>query len=131
MWQAFGPAGTVSLSCSKTGELDDPGMRAGTTCDDPMWSAVGIWPLVMLGTLLCAAPALAALIMRWWASCLATAVLAGLTVLGLSNWTGFWGLLMFGGVPMTAAAIGISAFHLRVKHCNAVAQPSDRPRTAG
>ena len=67
LWNAFEPAGWSSMSCGKIGELDEPGVRPGATCDDPVWSAYGVWPPVTLGVLLSAAP-LVALVMRWWVS---------------------------------------------------------------
>lgn len=114
LWNAFEPAGWSSMSCGKIGELDEPGVRPGATCDDPVWSAYGVWPPVTLGVLLSAAPLVAVLVMRWWVSWIAIAALAGLTVYGLAHWTGFWGLLMVGGAPMTIAAIVIAASHLGV-----------------
>lgn len=111
---ALESAGWSSMSCGKIGELDEPGARAGATCDDPVWSAYGVWPPVALGVLLSAAPLVAALVMRWWVSWLAIAALVGVTVYGVGHWDGFWGLLMVGGAPMTVAAIVIAATHLGV-----------------
>ncbi|MFW0785119.1 hypothetical protein AAFP35_11395 [Gordonia sp. CPCC 206044] len=115
VWNAFEPAGWSSMSCGKTGELDEPGVRADATCDDPVWSAYGTWPPVTVAALLSAAPVVAALVMRFWVSWLAVVALAALTVYGVAHWTGFWGLLMVGGAPMTVAAMAIAAFHLGVK----------------
>ncbi|WP_143412529.1 hypothetical protein [Gordonia lacunae] len=118
VWNAFEPAGWSSMSCGKFGELDEPGVRAGATCDDPVWFAYGAWPLVTLGALLSAPAVVAALMMRWWVSWLAVAALAALTVYGVAHWTGFWGLLMVGGAPMTVAAIVIAGIHLGVTAYN-------------
>lgn len=115
VWNAFEPAGWSSMSCGKSGELGEHGVRAGAVCDDPVWFAYGVWPLVTLGALLSAAPLVAALVMRWWVSWLAIVALAGLTAYGVAHWTGFWGLLMVGGAPMTVAALVIAGLHLGVK----------------
>lgn len=111
---AFEPAGWSSMSCGKSGKLELTGVRADATCDDPVWFVYGAWPLVTVGVLLSSAPVVAALVMRWWVSWLAVAALAGATVYGVGHWTGFWGLLMVGGAPMTVAAIAIAASHLGV-----------------
>ncbi|MED5803037.1 hypothetical protein VX037_18595 [Gordonia sp. Z-3] len=121
VWAAFGPVESISMSCSKSGELYLPNMPTGATCDDPMYSVLGIWPLVQVGALLAAPPALAAAIMRCSVSWLAVAVLAVLSGFGLGHWSGFWGLLL-ACVPMTVVALVIAMCH------TAVATPTQHAR---
>jgi len=123
VWNAFEPAWWSSMSCGKSGTLSDPGARPGATCDDPMWVAYDLWRLVLVGVLLGAAPAAAALVMRWWTSWLAVAALIIVTAYGLMHWTGFWGVLLLGGVPITLVALAIATVH-SVLHLSAARRPA-------
>ncbi|MDJ0396750.1 ABC transporter permease [Rhodococcus sp. G-MC3] len=94
----------VSLSCSKIGE------SRFFQCDDRIVHVLGVWPLVGVGLLLAAPPAVAALSMRKWVSWLVVAVLVVVSIAGLVNWTGYWRLLLF-ALPL--AVLGLVAASLQ------------------
>ncbi|TJZ81105.1 ABC transporter permease [Rhodococcus oryzae] len=96
----------VSLSCSKSGELYLGGGRYSLQCDDSIVHVLGVRPLVWLGLLLVTPPVVAALAMQRWVSWLAVAVLVGLSIVGLANWSSHWMALLF-AAPM--AALGLVA----------------------
>ncbi|MBP2524224.1 hypothetical protein J3A74_003332 [Rhodococcus sp. PvP104] len=95
----------VSLSCAKTGES-----QSSFRCDDRIVHALGIWPLFGLGLLLTAPPMAAALAARMWVSWLAVAALVSLSIIGLANWSSYWGLLAF-AAPL--AVLGLLAATLQ------------------
>lgn len=99
------PVSSVSLSCRKVGELHDDA-PVHLQCDDPLIHWVGVWPFVWLGLLLAAPLVVAALAMRVWVSWMAVNALAILSIVGLINWTGFWGQLLY-AVPLAIAALVI------------------------
>ncbi|MDA3637492.1 ABC transporter permease [Rhodococcus sp. C-2] len=71
---------------------------------------MGIWPLFGLGLLLTAPPMAAALAARMWVSWLAVAALVSLSIIGLANWSSYWGLLAF-AAPL--AVLGLLAATLQ------------------
>ncbi|AOD23272.1 ABC transporter permease [Rhodococcus sp. p52] len=95
----------VSLSCSKIGES-----QSWFRCEDRLVDVLGIWPLVGLGLLLVLPPVVAALAMRRWVSWLIVAVLVGVAIAGLANWTSLWGSLLF---AVLLAALGAVAAALQ------------------
>lgn len=95
----------VSLSCSKIGES-----QSWFRCEDRLVHVLGIWPLVGLGLLLALPPVVAALAMRRWVSWLVVAVLVGVALAGLANWTSLWGSLLF---AVLLAALGAVAAALQ------------------
>ncbi|MCZ4553136.1 ABC transporter permease [Gordonia rubripertincta] len=112
VWTAMSPAGGVSLSCSKSGQLDLEGSRAALQCDDSVLRVVGVWPLVQLGQLLAIPPAVAALVMKRWVSWLVVATFVVLTFIAVANWSSFWVSLGF-AVPMFAIGLlAASAQHI-------------------
>ncbi|UNQ37589.1 ABC transporter permease [Prescottella equi] len=119
----------ISMSCAKIGESG-----SSFRCDDSIVDVLGVWPLVGLGLLLGTPPAVAALSMRRWVSWLMVAVLAGLSIAGLVNWSSFWGSLLF-AVPL--AALGCVATVLqrgpgrkvRVSDGRSIRSRSRRPRS--
>ncbi|WP_207841916.1 ABC transporter permease [Williamsia soli] len=104
VWTAMSPAGGVSLSCSKSGQLDLEGSRAALQCDDSIVRVEGVWPLVQLGQLLAIPPAVAALVMRRWVSWLVVFTFLVLTFIAVANWSSFWVSLGF-AVPMFAVGL--------------------------
>ncbi|PYE15968.1 hypothetical protein DFR67_109196 [Williamsia limnetica] len=106
VWTALSPAGGVSLSCSKSGQLGLEGSRAALNCDDSIVRVFGVWPLVQLGQLLAIPPAVAALVMKRWVSWLVVLTFLVLAFVAVANWTSFWVSLSF-AVPM--AAVGLVA----------------------
>lgn len=97
----------VSLSCSKIGES-----QSWFRCEDRLVDVLGIWPLVGLGLLLVLPPVVAALAMRRWVSWLVVAVLVGVAIAGLANWTSLWGSLLF-AVLLAALGAVAAALHGR------------------
>ncbi|UTM40133.1 ABC transporter permease (plasmid) [Rhodococcus pyridinivorans] len=95
----------VSLSCSKIGES-----QSWFRCEDRLVDVLGIWPLVGLGLLLVLPPVVAALAMRRRVSWLVVAVLVGVAIAGLANWTSLWGSLLF---AVLLAALGAVAAALQ------------------
>ncbi|MFX1760901.1 ABC transporter permease [Rhodococcus sp. As11] len=95
----------VSLSCSKIGES-----QSWFRCEDRLVDVLGIRPLVGLGLLLVLPPVVAALAMRRWVSWLIVAVLVGVAIAGLANWTSLWGSLLF---AVLLAALGAVAAALQ------------------
>lgn len=67
----------VSMACSKIGE------GGSYQCSDRATDVLGVWPLVVVGLLLAAPPAVAAMAMRKWVSWLAVAVLVVLFITGV------------------------------------------------
>ena len=95
----------VSLSCSKIGES-----QSWFRCEDRLVDVLGIRPLIGLGLLLALPPVVAALAMRRWVSWLIVAVLVGVAIAGLANWTSLWGSLLF---AVLLAALGAVAAALQ------------------
>ncbi|SNT00053.1 ABC transporter permease [Rhodococcoides kyotonense] len=102
---ADSPMMTVSLSCSKIGELS----AEGATCDDRIIDVLGVQPLLILGASLAAPPLVAALAMRRWVSWLAVVALLALAFIGLANWTGFWRELLV-ALPMALVGLALVYF---------------------
>ena len=85
----------VDLGCAKVAEGG-----AAFECGDRITDVLGIWPPVWLGISLVAPSAVAG---RVWASGAATVALIVAGIVGLANWTGFWGTLL---VALPLAALG-------------------------
>jgi hypothetical protein len=98
------PVEGVSLSCSKSGQLGLDGSQAALQCDDSILRVFGSWPLIQLGLMLAAPPAVAALAMKRWVSWLVVLTFGVWAFIAVANWASFWILLGF-AVPM--AAVGL------------------------
>ena len=85
----------ISTGCSKSGEGDGE-----YDCADKVVDVVGSWPVLGFGLLMTAPPTMAALVRRRWVSWLAVLILAGISVIGLASWDGFWGALLY-AIPLT------------------------------
>ncbi|QCB52642.1 ABC transporter permease [Rhodococcus sp. PAMC28707] len=95
----------VSLECSKIGES-----RSSYRCEDRIVDVIGVWPVVGLGLLLTAPPLVAAVAMRQWVSWLAVAILVGVSIIGLINWSSYWGELL-SAVPLVVLGSVAAALH--------------------
>ena len=96
IWFAVtGTMADVDLGCAKVAEGG-----AAFECGDRITDVLGIWPPVWLGISLVAPSAVAG---RVWASGAATVALIVAGIVGLANWTGFWGTLL---VALPLAALG-------------------------
>lgn len=109
------PVATVSMSCAKIAEPEPSLVEDGLGCTDSLFTAVGMFPLTLLAVLLAAPPVVAGVVLTKRVSWLATGVLAALAVVGLLNWTGFWGLLLVGALPGAIVAAIISAWQPRFR----------------
>ena len=112
-WVSSWNGWAVAMSCGKSGELYFPGARSDATCDDSMLATIGWWPLLGLGVVVAAPLLIAAIAARSWVSWLVVQYLLVLCVIGLMNWTGFWGFLLY-VVPMVIAAALIAVIQLVV-----------------
>lgn len=93
-----GTMADVDLGCAKVAEGG-----AASDCGDRVTDVLGIWPPVWLGISLVAPSAVAAAAGRVWISSAATVALLAAGIVGLANWTGFWGTLL---VALPLAALG-------------------------
>lgn len=102
----FGATATmadVDLGCAKVAES-----VAAYECGDRISAVLGVWPLVGLGFLLATPPVVAAVAGRVWVSCVAVAALVAVALVGLANWTGFWGTLLF-AAPLAVVGVVVTA----------------------
>ena len=107
----FGATATtadVSLECSKIAETAEP-----YECGDRLSTTLGVWPLLGLGLALAVPPVVAALAGRVWVSCVAVLALVAAGIVGLANWTGFWGTLLFAAPLAVLGAIVTAAQQAR------------------
>ncbi|MFT3661116.1 MAG: ABC transporter permease [Gordonia sp. (in: high G+C Gram-positive bacteria)] len=102
VWTALGPAGRWSLGCRKMPDA---------TCDIPMYHAVGVWPLVVIGAVLAGPPALAALASATRVSWLMLGALVVVAFLGLVNWSEFWGSLLF-AIPLLVMSFVVTLLQM-------------------
>lgn len=99
IWFAVtGTMADVDLGCAKVAEGG-----AAFDCGDRVTDVLGIRPPVWLGISLVAPSAVAAAAGRVWTSSAATMALLAAGIVGLANWTGFWGTLL---VALPLAALG-------------------------
>lgn len=105
---AWGPV--PDLGCSKIGELGSAGGPSDATCDSSAGYVFGVWPFFVMGMLLGVPAQVAAIFLRQSISWLAFAAYCCVSVTGLVNWTGRWGMLLV-AVPMAVAALALAIAH--------------------
>ncbi|SIS21705.1 hypothetical protein SAMN05445060_3818 [Williamsia sterculiae] len=97
----------ISLSCSKTGRFNDRGAADGVSCSDSIVSVVGVGHLVALAVLLVLPPLPAAFTRRNGVGWLVVVGYIVVAVAGLTQWSGFWGLLLL-AAPLAIVATVIA-----------------------
>lgn len=108
---AWEPVSTVSMSCSKIGEFHLDRAPDDANCNSSIVYVFGVWPLLGIGALLGAPALFAATWLRRWSSWTAVAAFFSLSVVGIANWTGWWGRLLFLAVPLTLVAAALATAH--------------------
>lgn len=93
----------LSTACAKTNESN-----GDYECTDRIVDVLGAWPILGLGFLLTGPPTVAAFARRRWVSWTAVAILAGLSIIGLSTVDGFWASLIY-ALPLAAAGLVAAA----------------------
>ncbi|WP_454164724.1 hypothetical protein [Gordonia iterans] len=110
-WTAFGPAESASMAWGKFGALEMPNAPADATCNSPLYYAVGVWPLVVIGLALGGPPMIAALALRAWVSWAVVVTLGVVALLGVVQWPVVWGHLMF-AIPLLVVAVIVASLQV-------------------
>lgn len=108
---AWEPVSTVSLECSRIGEFRLDLAPDDANCNSSIVYVFGVWPLLGFGALLGAPALFAATWMRRWSSWTAVAALFCVSVVGIANWSGWWGSLLLLAIPMTFVAAALATAH--------------------
>ncbi|MGW6035368.1 hypothetical protein ACWFOS_17090 [Gordonia terrae] len=94
----------LQITPCEIGDFDEI-VQSANQCEDPVYRALGLWPLLWVGCVVMIPPAIAAIALRPEVSWICVVVLAVLATIGLMSWSTIWGALLLSAAVLLVFAL--------------------------